>query len=126
MAKLAKRNAREETGLFLVEGPQAVAEALTFQPDKLVDLYITTQARDRYGDLVQSAEAAGITAELVSEAVLDAMADTVTPQGVLAICRQFPISLDHAAGGRLLVVGPHDEDPVVLQVVAERDRKSVV
>ena len=28
VAKLAKRSAREETGLFLVEGPQAVTEAV--------------------------------------------------------------------------------------------------
>ena len=32
VAKLAKRDARSETGLFLFEGPQAVAEALTFRP----------------------------------------------------------------------------------------------
>jgi RNA methyltransferase, TrmH family len=94
VAKLAKRNAREETGLFLVEGPQAVSEALSFHADRLVDLYITPQARDRYGDLVQAAATAGLRAELVSDAVLDVMADTVTPQGVLATCRQFPVSLD--------------------------------
>lgn len=113
VAKLAKRNAREETGLFLVEGPQAVAEALTFQADKLVDLYITPQARDRYADLIQTAAAAGITTELVSEAVLDVMADTVTPQGVLAICRQFPISLDEllATKPRLVAILEEVRDP---------------
>ncbi|WP_419894572.1 hypothetical protein, partial [Proteus faecis] len=32
-AKLAKKNQRAETGLFLIEGPQAVAEALQYRPD---------------------------------------------------------------------------------------------
>jgi RNA methyltransferase, TrmH family len=113
VAKLAKRNAREETGLFLVEGPQAVAEALTFRADELVDLYITEQARERYGDLVRAAAAAGITVESVTDAVLDAMADTVTPQGVLAICRQFPISLDDllATKPRLMAILEEVRDP---------------
>ncbi len=113
VAKLAKRNAREETGLFLVEGPQAVAEALTFHADKVVDLYITKQARDRNGDLVQAATSAGLTVELVSDHVLDVMSDTVTPQGVLAICRQFPISLDDllATKPRLVAILEEVRDP---------------
>ncbi len=113
VAKLAKRNAREETGLFLVEGPQAVVEALSFHADQLVDLYITPQARDRYGDLIQAATAAGLRAELVSDAVLDVMSDTVTPQGVLATCRQFPISLDDllATKPRLVAILEEVRDP---------------
>jgi TrmH family RNA methyltransferase len=113
VAKLAKRNAREETGLFLVEGPQAVSEALSFHADRLVDLYITPQARDRYGDLIQAAAAAGLAVQLVSDAVLDVMSDTVTPQGVLAICRQFPISLDDllAMKPRLVAILEEVRDP---------------
>ena len=38
VAKLAKRDARSETGLFLLEGPQAVTEALTFRPELVVEL----------------------------------------------------------------------------------------
>jgi TrmH family RNA methyltransferase len=113
VAKLAKRNAREETGLFLVEGPQAVSEALSFHAERLVDLYITKQARDRYGDLIQAATAAGLNTQLVSDAVLDVMADTVTPQGVLATCRQFPMSLDDllATKPRLVAILEEVRDP---------------
>jgi TrmH family RNA methyltransferase len=113
VAKLAKRHARAETGVFLVEGPQAVAEALAFKSDLLVDIFITSSARDRYTDLVQSAMERGIDVVSVSDAVLDTMADTVTPQGVLATCRQFPVELADllASGPRLVAVLEEIRDP---------------
>lgn len=113
VAKLAKRSARAETGLFLVEGPQAVAEALAFRADKVVDLFLTEQAQERYVDLIRSAAAAGVTLELVSDAVLSAMADTVTPQGVLAVCREFPITLEQllASKPRLVAILEEVRDP---------------
>ena len=45
VAKLAKKPARVETGMFLLEGPQAVAEALTFRPQLVVELYATSWGR---------------------------------------------------------------------------------
>jgi TrmH family RNA methyltransferase len=113
VAKLAKRSARAETGLFLVEGPQAVEESLAFHPETLVDLFMTPAASDRYTALVEQAAAAGITAETVSEHVLEAMADTVTPQGVIAVCRQFPVSLEDLLAGspRLLAILEEVRDP---------------
>jgi len=113
VAKLAKRSARAETGLFLVEGPQAVAEALAFQPATLVDLFLTPVAFDRYAALIDRAKAAGITAETVSEQVLDTMSDTVTPQGVIAVCRQSAVPLDELLAGspRLLAILEEVRDP---------------
>ncbi len=112
VAKLAKRSARAETGLFLVEGPQAIEEALAFHPETLVDLFITSVASDRYAGLVERATAAGVDVESVSEHVLDAMADTVTPQGVIAVCRQFPVTVDDLLEGpRLLVILEEVRDP---------------
>jgi RNA methyltransferase, TrmH family len=113
VAKLAKRNARDETGMFLVEGPQAVAEALAFQADMLIDLYFTPSGLDRYADLVQTAADLGLVVETVSDAVLETMADTVTPQGVLATCRQFASSIaDLLAGGpRLVAILEEVRDP---------------
>ena len=100
VAKLAKRAARSETGLFLLEGPQAVSEALTFRPELVVELYATPTALERYSDIAQTAVEAGVDVEFVTEHVLDAMADTVTPQGFVAVCRQFPTSVrDIFAGG---------------------------
>ena len=101
VAKLAKRSAREDTGLFLVEGPQAVAEALSFHFELVVELYLTRTALDRYTDVAQAAVDAGVDVETVSDHVLETMADTVTPQGIVAVCREFPVSVrDIVAHGR--------------------------
>jgi TrmH family RNA methyltransferase len=113
VAKLAKRHGRADTGLFLVEGPQAVAEALAFRADLLVDIFITGAARERHIDLVQAATGRGIEVVNVSDAVLDTMADTVTPQGVLATCREFPVDVADllASKPRLVAVLEEVRDP---------------
>ena len=93
VTKLHKREARSETGLFLLEGPQAVAEALTYRAELVVELYATPTALERYTDIAQTAVDAGVDVEFVTEQVLEAMADTVTPQGIVAVCHQFPTSI---------------------------------
>ncbi|MFB2555159.1 TrmH family RNA methyltransferase [Herbiconiux liangxiaofengii] len=113
VAKLAKKGARSETGLFLLEGPQSVGEALTFEPGLIADLFATPTALERYPDLARRASDAGIEVEFVTEQVLDAMADTVTPQGFVAVCRQFPTAVKDifAAGPRLIAVLEEVRDP---------------
>ncbi len=113
VAKLAKRPARAETGLFLLEGPQAVSEALTFRPELVVELYATPTALERYQDIAQTAVEAGVDVEFVTEHVLDTMADTVTPQGFVAVCRQFPTSIRDifADSPRLIAVLEEVRDP---------------
>jgi len=88
VAALAKKDVRAETGLFLLEGPQAVREALEYAPELLRELYVTPTAAARYG-----LDDAPVDTWFVTEQVLDAMADTVTPQGVVAVCQQFPTSV---------------------------------
>ena len=113
VAKLAKRSARAETGLFLVEGPQAVDEALAFHPETLVDLFITPSALRPLRRARRAGRGGGGHVEAVSEHVLDAMADTVTPQGVIAVCRQFPVSVETLLAGspRLLAILEEVRDP---------------
>lgn len=113
VAKLAKRSAREETGLFLVEGPQAVAEALAFHPLNLVELFVASSVLDRHAQLVRVADEVGLAVETVSEAVLEAMADTVTPQGVVATCRQLPTTVTEllARQPRLVAILEEVRDP---------------
>ncbi len=93
VAKLSQRGARLETGLFLLEGPQAVAEALTYRPQLIVELFATPTALERYSDIAAAAVDAGVHVEFASEEVIDAMGDTVTPQGFIAVCNQFPTAL---------------------------------
>lgn len=113
VAKLAKRPARAETGLFLLEGPQAVEEALAFRPELVVDLFATPSALERYPDIAGAAADAEVEVEFVSEHVLDAMADTVTPQGFVAVARQFPTSVKDIFAGlpRLVAVLEEVRDP---------------
>jgi TrmH family RNA methyltransferase len=113
VAKLAKKDARAETGLFLLEGPQAVAEALAFRPELVVELFVTPTALERYADFAEAARSADLEPQFVTEHVLETMADTVTPQGVVAVCRQFPVALKDilADGPRLVAVLEEVRDP---------------
>ncbi|MCU1441496.1 MAG: methyltransferase [Rhodoglobus sp.] len=113
VAKLAKREARVETGFFLLEGPQAVAEALAFRPELLVDLFATPTALERYAHIGKKAGESQVEVEFVSEQVLDAMADTVTPQGIIAVCRQFPTSVKDILSGdpELIAILEEVRDP---------------
>ncbi|WIE75241.1 RNA methyltransferase [Curtobacterium sp. MCSS17_007] len=88
VAALAKKDVRADTGLFLLEGPQAVREAIEYGPELLRELYVTPTAAARYG-----LDDAPVDTWFVTEQVLETMADTVTPQGVVAVCQQFPTSV---------------------------------
>lgn len=113
VAKLAKRNARDETGLFLVEGPQAVGEVLATRPLSVVEIFATASALERSTGIVQAAQVAGVRIETVTPAVLETMADTVTPQGVIATCRQFTPTIAEvlADGPRLIAILEEVRDP---------------
>jgi TrmH family RNA methyltransferase len=113
VAKLAKREARSETGLFLLEGPQSVSEALAFRPELLVELYATPTAWEKHTTLGALATNAGLDVEFVTEGVLDTMADTVTPQGIIAVCRQFPTSVKDILSSepRLIAILEEVRDP---------------
>lgn len=113
VAKLTKRSARDETGLFLLEGPQAVREALRYRAEGIEDLFVTPSALEKHDDLRAAAAAAGIEVVFTAEVVLDAMADTVTPQGVLAVARQFPTALRDVFAGapRLIAICEEVRDP---------------
>lgn len=84
--RLAQRPVRQRTGRFLVEGPQGVREAVRWAPQRVVDVYLTTEAAERYAvDIVEPARAAGLWVHEATPDVIAAMADTDAPQGVLAV-----------------------------------------
>jgi TrmH family RNA methyltransferase len=113
VAKLTKRSARQETGLFLLEGPQAAREVLAYRPETVIELFATPSALERHADLREFARDAGIEVVFTTEAVLDAMADTVTPQGIVAVARQTPSSVRDvfAASPRLVAICEEVRDP---------------
>ena len=113
VAKLAKRDARSQTGFFLLEGPQAVTEALTYRSELLVELFATPTALDKYPEIARIADEIGLEVEFVTEDVLDSMADTVTPQGIIAVCKQFPTSIKDilASEPKLIAILEEVRDP---------------
>ncbi|MFB6611759.1 TrmH family RNA methyltransferase [Agromyces sp. NPDC056379] len=113
VAKLARKAARVESGMFLLEGPQAVAEALTFRPELVIELFATPTALERHPEIVEAAASTEVEIEFVTEEVLDSMADTVTPQGFVAICRQFPTAVKDvfAAKPKLVAILEEVRDP---------------
>lgn len=115
LAQLSQKDARSETGLFLLEGPQAVREAVQFRPELIQELFITDEASYKHAEIVDAAEAAGIDWESASIPVVEALSDTRTPQGMVAVCRQFPVSLrklfSPEAPPRLVAVLEEVRDP---------------
>src|SRR5215475_10210855 len=93
--RLQRRRDRDTSGLFLAEGPQAVREALTV-PGCVVEVFATADAYDRHASLINAARGANATLSTVSDGGLAALAETVTPQGMVAVCRHLDVSLGDA------------------------------
>ncbi len=110
--QLAKRAFRERARCFLAEGPQAVREALR-QPGVVTELFTTGAAAARHAELASQAAAHGVAVHEVSGEVMAELAQTITPQGVLAVCRfiDVPLAKLAAAEPGLVVVLANVRDP---------------
>ncbi|MEV6633517.1 RNA methyltransferase [Actinoplanes sp. NPDC051470] len=82
--RLQRRRDRDQTGRFLAEGPQAVAAALA--AGVVVELFATPSGLSRHPALTSEAT-------LVSEEALAALAETMHPQGLVAVCSVVDVSL---------------------------------
>jgi RNA methyltransferase, TrmH family len=115
--RLGKRSFRGKERRFLAEGPQAVREAIEHPGGPagrtLIELYATPEAADRHADLVARARAAGTPVLTATPEVVAEMSDTVTPQGLVGICRFLDTPFDDvlAARPRLVAVLAHVRDP---------------
>lgn len=88
---LAGRPARQRHGLFLVEGPQGVREAVRWVPGDVQDLYLSPPALERYPEIAEAADDARVRVRRVSTDVVDAM--SADAQGALAVVRMTSSSL---------------------------------
>lgn len=102
VAGLHRRKQRDAEGRYLVEGPNAVGEAL--RDGVVEDLYVTPELADLYGDVD-----ADVT--VVAGHVLAKLADSRTPQGVVAVARKRPVGLEDVVGRGVLVVLHEVADP---------------
>jgi RNA methyltransferase, TrmH family len=110
--RLTKRALRQRERAFLAEGPQAVSEALATGAG-VTGLFVTSPAQTRHADLVAKAENAGVDIQLVSGEVMSELAQTVTPQGLLAVCDfvDVPLATVTEAGPTLVALLANVRDP---------------
>jgi TrmH family RNA methyltransferase len=88
---------------FVVEGPQAVREALA----ALEELFVL----DPEHPLAVAAGQAGVAVTQVDAKVLAALAETATPQGLVGVAPWLEPGLDVLDGARLVVVLHEANDP---------------
>jgi len=88
-AKLLKRASRDSERRFLVEGAQAVREALAFGPP--LEVLFHTGAAD---PLLREAASAGVPLEELSPEAMARLTATVTPQGLVGISPFVDVELE--------------------------------
>jgi TrmH family RNA methyltransferase len=119
VAKLAGRSVRLKRRQFLAEGPQAVREAMSAHRANIgaggdgivVEVFATEACLDRAPELLDLAE--GVPMRLATDAVLAAMADTVNPQGIVAVCHYLDRPLNEVLQAKplLLAIMVRVQDP---------------
>lgn len=97
--RLLKRAFRSQARRFLAEGPQAVREALAV-PGAVLELFTTAAAAARHADLLAAARAVGVPVTVLAEPAMASLAQTVTPQGLLAVCAFLDRPLEQILSSR--------------------------
>jgi len=99
---LRQKKARDESGLFLVEGILHVGEAAEagWEVDAL--LYAPERLKSGFGrQLVEKLDAAGTRCQPVTEAAFESFAEKENPQGIAALVRQKRRGLEAFPPGSL-------------------------
>ena len=79
----------------------------------MTTLFVSRSAVDRHADLVEVASQVGLDPVLVSDRDLAGLSETVSPQGLVAVCRMVDVGLEAALAGapRLVVCCAQVRDP---------------
>ncbi len=105
LRRLTNRRGRDLAGTFLAEGRQAVREALA-QGDLVQEVVMADP--HKHVDLI---EGTGAPLWRASDQQMRQLSDTVTPQGIIAVCRQRSIQLTELGDLRLVVILAQVRDP---------------
>lgn len=101
--RLLRRPARTSDRRFLAEGGAAVREALG-EPGRVAEAFATYDAGLRHRDLIELCARAGIPWRVADDGALASLSETVSPQGLVAVCHLPAYRLvDVLAGGPVLV-----------------------
>jgi TrmH family RNA methyltransferase len=105
--KLSRRSVRTERRLFLADGPKAVEGALAVE-GCVVEVFATPAALAQHAGLLAEAPVT-----LVDERALASLSDSVSPAGVVAMCRHLDAPLEHVVtvSARLLAICADVRDP---------------
>jgi RNA methyltransferase, TrmH family len=107
---LKRKETRYESGLFLLEGPQGLKE-LTRRPELANEVFVTSEAAQRYSSEIERLQSRGVPVVLASEEVIDRIAETQHPQGVVAVVHHLDLDLDELEPPQLVVILDRVRDP---------------
>jgi hypothetical protein len=96
---LTRRAGREKAGRFLVEGAQAVREALHWAMAGRGQVHELFVAGELPADLATLAAAAAVRVSAVTDRAAATLSETVTPQGIVAVCDLLDVPLAAALAG---------------------------
>ncbi|MGH3446177.1 MAG: TrmH family RNA methyltransferase [Nocardioidaceae bacterium] len=110
--RLARRHTRTVERAFLAEGPQALREALSV-PGCVSEVFATYDGTTRHPAIQESALAQEVPWLRVDEPALSSLAQTVSPQGLVARCRfvDQPLTAALAGAPSLVVICANVRDP---------------
>ncbi len=105
-AKLQRHTGRRRAGHFLAEGPNLVEAAA--RHGLVIEVFATEAAAARHAGLLT-----GLAVHEVTERAAKALSETVTPSGLIAVCRMPDADLDAvlSTAPRLVVVAVELSEP---------------
>ncbi len=112
ISRLNQKDARIESGLFLLEGPQGLKE-LVRTPELAHEVFFTQTAYAKYEDELEEIAATGVPIVEVADLVMEKICDTKTPQGVVSVVSQIDLELDELLDlkPRLIAILDQARDP---------------
>ncbi|WP_216694257.1 TrmH family RNA methyltransferase [Dietzia psychralcaliphila] len=110
-SKLHRAAARRKAGRFLAEGANSVGAALA--SGAAVEVFCGQDSLERFAALVTTASAAGVTVSVVTDRAVRSLSDTVSPTGIVALCRSVVRDQREPVEGvpRLVAVGQALAEP---------------
>lgn len=108
ITRLNQKEARTESGLFLLDGPQGLKE-LVSRPNLVREVFVTEEAAERYATELGGLEHHGVLVTLVSQRVMEKLSETKAPQGVIAVVSQLHVDLDKALAKKPSLVAVLDQ-----------------
>lgn len=103
-SKLHRAATRRKTGRFLAEGANSVEAALT--TGHAVEIFCAEDSLDRFADLLGMATKSGVAVSTVTARAIRALSDTVSPAGIVALCRSVVCEPGQVVSGAVGVGTP--------------------